>query len=1060
MKKICLLALLCLYYNLSHGQTILKGQVQAATTNNPISEALIYLSKARKQTITKTDGSFELSTVIYPDTLIISITGYTTQRIVVNSNNYLNIILQPNSTNLVDVEVQTGYQSVSIERATGSFAKINNELLNRKVGATILERLDGIASGLIFNRNRTANANESAIQIRGRSTILANAQPLIVVDNFPYEGDINQINPNDIESITLLKDAAASSIWGVRAGNGVIVITTKKGRVSAAPRIQFNTNLTYGEKPNLYYQPLATGASTIEMESALFARGFYNGRIGQRFPGLSPAVVIFNDRRNNLISAADSATQIQRLAGVDNRSELTDYFYRTTIAQQYALNISGGGERIQYYFSAGWDDSRFAQLGSSQNRVSLRNRTQIHVITNKLSFSSDLNFTTSTTANPSSAYLNNFSLYQSLVGANGTALPVYRDYTKAWLDTIGQGQLLPWHNKPYDDILNNNNTTIRVDTRVLLSLQYNIIKGLQVQASYQLEKGNSEGRNIQSIDTYATRDIINRFTQPNYITGIPSRAIPLGDIIDRNNQSLASNNSRLQFNYQTKWGADHRLDVLGGTEIRQIITKRSSYRRYGYTQDNETDIDVNPITLFPTLPSNFNSRISINNTQSQTVDRFISWFGNAGYSYKEKYQLNLSVRNDASNLFGVNTNQQSVPLWSAGMGWALHKENWFRSSLFNQLKLRATYGVSGNIDKTTTAFTTAILGISSVFAQPAAAILNPPNPNLSWEQIYMLNLAIDFSLLKNRVNGSVEYYIKKGKDLIGASPVAPQTGVSQFRQNIANQQTKGVDITLNAHIIKSPINWNTQLLFSYNADEITRYLVRPGQVKAYITNITSNPLEGKPWSAIFAYPWAGLDPSTGAAQGLLADTVSKNYTRLISPAGTGELQYFGSGRPTIFGNWRNDIAYKNWSISLNFVYSLGYYFRRNSILYNNAFNSSLGGIPVLHADYDRRWRTPGDEQNTQIPALTYPAIPAADEFYQYSSALVERGDHIRLRDIRLSWDMPIKKEQFMWLKACKLYAYINNVGIIWRANKQGIDPDNITGFPTPRTYAIGVQLDF
>ncbi|MGL5945847.1 MAG: TonB-dependent receptor plug domain-containing protein, partial [Sediminibacterium sp.] len=453
MKKICLLALLCLYYNLSHGQTILKGQVQAATTNNPIPEALIYLSKARKQTISKTDGSFEISTVIYPDTLIISITGYTTQRIVVNNSSYLNIILQPNSTNLVDVEVQTGYQSVSVERATGSFAKINNELLNRKVGATILERLDGIASGLIFNRNRTPNANESAIQIRGRSTILANTQPLIVVDNFPYEGDINQINPNDIESITLLKDAAASSIWGVRAGNGVIVITTKKGRVSAAPRIQFNTNLTYGEKPNLYYQPQATGASIIEMESALFARGFYNGRIGQRFPGLSPAVVIFNDRRNNLISAADSATQIQRLAGVDNRSELTDYFYRTTIAQQYALNISGGGERIQYYFSAGWDDSRFAQLGSSQNRVSLRNRTQIHVIPNKLSFSSDLNFTTSTTSNPSSAYLNNFSIYQSLVGANGAALPVYRDYTKAWLDTIGQGQLLPWHNKPYDDIL-------------------------------------------------------------------------------------------------------------------------------------------------------------------------------------------------------------------------------------------------------------------------------------------------------------------------------------------------------------------------------------------------------------------------------------------------------------------------------------------------------------------------------------------------------------------------------------------------------------------------------
>ena len=1060
MKKICLLVLLCLCGSLSYGQSILQGRVVAAPTNSPLQEAILYLSTSRKQATTRADGGFEISINTFPDTLLVSLTGYTTQRIVLNSNNFMIITLVPNNTNLADVEVQTGYQSIPAERATGSFVKINNELLNRKVGANILDRLDGIASGLLFNRNRTANANESAIQIRGRSTILANTQPLIVVDNFPYEGDLNQINPNDIESISLLKDAAASSIWGVRAGNGVIVITTKKGKQSAAPRIQFNTNITIGDKPDLFYQPQAAVSSLIDMESFLFGRGFYNSRIGQRFPGLSPAVVVFNDRKNGTISASDSAMQIQQLLGADNRRDLTDYFYRTSVAQQYALNISGGGDRAQYYFSAGWDDSRFSQLGSNQSRVTLRNRTQVNIIPNKLNFSGDINFTTSTTGNPSGVYLNNYALYQPLVANDGTALPIYRDYTKAWLDTIGQGQLLNWQNKPYDDVRNNNNSTTRLDTRVLLSLQYNIQKGLQVQASYQLETGASDNKNVQSMYLYATRDIINRFTQPNYLTGIPTRAIPLGDIVDRTNQNFTSQNGRLQFNYQTKFGTDHRLDMLGGTEIRQIVTKRSAYRRYGYNEENETDIDINPISTFVTLPSNFNSRISLNNSQSKTVDRFISWFGNAGYSYKERYQFNLSVRNDASNLFGVNANQQSVPLWSVGTGWVLHKEKWFRSALVNMLKLRATYGVSGNIDKSTTAFTTAGLGISSVFAQPAAFLNNPPNPNLSWEQIYMLNVAVDFSLWKGKINGSVEYYVKNGRNLIGASPVAPQTGVSTFRQNIANLQTRGVDITLNASIIESPIRWNTQFLFSYNADKITKYLVRPGQVKAYITTITGNPLEGKPWSAVFAYPWAGLDPNTGAAQGMLADTINKNYTRLISPASTGELQYFGSGRPTFFGNWRNDITYKNWSVSLNFVYSLSFYFRRNSILYNNAYNSSLGGTPALHADYDRRWRTPGDELRTQVPAATYPAIPAADEFYQYSSALIERGDHIRLRDIRLNWDIPIKNSNKLSIKACRVYAYINNIGIIWRANKVGIDPDNITGFPTPRTYAMGVQLDF
>jgi len=1064
MRTFCLLALLCPWLGFAQvspqNASLLKGQIRSAGNNELLADAVIYLTSKGSRVLSGKEGYFQLSVQSFPDTIVVSHTGYTTKRIRISDASFLAILLEPSSALLTDVEVQTGYQSIPAERATGSFTKINSELFNRKVGASVLDRLDGIASGLIFNRNRTPNANESAIQIRGRSTILANTEPLIVVDNFPFDGDISQLNPNDIESVTLLKDAAAASIWGVRAGNGVIVITTKKAKQSPAPKIRFNSNITIGEKPDLYYQPIAHAGSLIEMESFLFEKGYYNNRINQRFPGLSPAVGIFDDRRAGRITAADSVTQIQQLLQTDNRTDLLRYFYRASIAQQYALNISGGSERAKYYFSAGWDKQQLSQLQSDINRVTLRSKTLVQLVPGKLDLTADLNMSMSNTNSPSVAYLNSYPVYQRLVDDNGNALPVYKDYRKAWLDTIGQGQLLPWHNKPYDDIRNTHNKTSRVDTRLLTSLLWRMNKGLSIQLNYQMESGSAETRNLQGMESFFTRDLINRFTQPNYITGIPSYAIPMGSILDRTDQRLTSHNGRVQAVYQTKWNNHHRIDILAGTEIRQVSARRVMYRRYGVNEANATDIDINPVGNFPSLPFNFSTRIPLNNAQNNAIDRYISQFTNLGYSYKDRYQFTLSARKDASNLFGVNANQQTVPLWSAGANWQLQKEPWFKLSWINTLKLRATYGVSGNIDKSATAFTTAGIGISSVFSQPTAFLINPPNPELTWEKIYMLNLGVDFALLNNRLSGSIEYYHKNGSDLIGASPIAPQSGISQFRQNIADLGTTGFDVTINASILNTLLKWNAQLLFNYNQDQIKRYLVRPGQTKAYITNITSNPLEGKPWSAVFAYPFAGLDPVNGNPLGKLSGSASANYTALVTPAAISELQYFGSGRPVFFGGWRNDISYKQWSLSVNMVYAAGYYFRRNSIFYNNAFNTSMSGTPVVHADYQRRWRNPGDELFTHIPSMVYPAVPARDEFYQYSAVLVEKGDHIRLNDVRISWDLPLKKGNRSAIQTCRFYAYANNIGIIWRANKTGIDPDNVTGMPAPRSYAAGVQIDF
>ncbi len=1059
----CLLALICPLVSISQNTVStfpLHGKV-VSPDNTPLPGVNISLLKNKHGATTSADGNFRLEKITLPDTLLISHISYRSQKILIRTltQDPLIIILEPSSATLSEVTVNTGYQSIPKERATGSFVQVDNELLNRSVSTSVLDRLDGITSGLIFNRNKAPSANESAIMIRGRSTLFAQVDPLIVVDNFPYDGDINSINPNDVETVSILRDAAAASIWGVRSGNGVIVITTKKGRSNQRPKISFNSNITIGNRPDLYYQPVLGASDYINMESFLFAKGYYNSRITNAFQSLTPAVEIFSKRRSGLISAADSASQINALSSIDARNDLSDYFYRQSISQQYALNFSGGGTNNQYYLSAGYDKNLANTQASQQDRITINAKNTFQLLNQKLEILANIVFTSSKSRNASAAFNTAFPIYTQLADINGNAMPLYKDFRKSWLDTIGQGQLLDWTFRPYDELSLANNKTTLTDYRILTGVKYKFSKALDISLNYQYENGRTEQNNLQGQQTYYTRDIINRYTQLDYTTKSPVRPVPQGDILDITQNSFTSNNARWQINYSAMIGKDHQLTALAGTEIKDYHSFNTSRRLFGYNEANATDISINPVTQFATLPSASQARILVVNGQSGITDRYFSYFGNAGYTYKQRYLFTVSARKDASNLFGVNSNQKGVPLWSVGAGWIVSNENNFRSNLLSYLKLRITYGYNGNIDKTTSAYTTAGVGLSSVFLQPTATIINPPNPELSWEKISMLNMGVDYALLHGIINGSFDIYYKKGSNLLGSSEVAAQTGITQFKQNIADIKARGIDLSINATPVDRILKWNINFLYSHTYDEVSNYKLKPSQVKRYVTNNNSNPSEGKPWSAIYAYRWAGLSSTTGDPQGYVNGAVSTDYTKLINPATTDELVYIGAGRPTHFGSLRNTFSYKQLSFSFNIMYSLGYYFRRPSVNYATAFSSSLAYGGFVHGDIARRWQQPGDEWLTNIPSLVYPANASRDEFFQYSETLVEKGDHIRLRDIQLSYDLDLSRRKNFPIKSCRVYLYANNIGILWRANHYGIDPDYVSGMPSPRTVAAGITID-
>lgn len=1062
IRIFCLLALFCPLVSLSQSTPkagILTGSVVSNTTPPaPLAGVDLVLLKSKYRAISGSDGHFTLTLRVLPDTLVVSLTGYGTARFVVTSAAPLHIELGAITTQLEDVVVNTGYQLLPKERATGSFTALGTGLLQRKVSTNILDRLDGVASGLLFNRNKTANANESSILIRGRSTLFASPEPLVVVDHFPYDGDLNSLNPNDIESVTLLKDAAAASIWGARSGNGVIVITTKKARAATHPRFNFNTNLTWIDKPDLYYQPLASAAELVNMESFLFGKGYYNSRINLPYASLSRAVDIMTQRRSGLISAIDSASLINALATTDSRADQLSYLYRPALLQQYSFSVNGGNPNSSYYLSGGLDRNLNTQKGSELSRATINATHQLLLVPGKLELNTGFSLTQNHSALAASVFNSTVPVYQALADASGTALPVYKDYRKRWLDTIAAGQLLDWSYKPIDEISLNNNKIRNTEFRLNHQLTWQLLQVLRFSALYQYQQGYTETRNLQSSDLYYTRDLINRYTQPDYTGGIATRAIPLGDILDLTQSRYSTHNGRLQLNLSHAWQGKHRLDALAGWEIKAYNSSSNTVRRYGYNDNNETDILVNPISTFFTLPAATLSRIPTNNSARSVTDHYLSYFTNIGYTYRDRYQFSASARRDESNLFGVEANQKGVPLWSVGAGWWMNREAFFKTRWVDQLKLRFSYGYNGNVDKSTTAYTTAGVAISSFYSQPTLWLINPPNPELRWEKIAIWNAGLDFSIFHHRIWGNLDVFHKSGQDLIGSSSVASQTGITQFRQNIANLRTTGFDLTLNANPVNGIFNWNIQALISHAADKVTSYLVQPPALKNYLTNSTSYPLEGKPWSALFAYRWAELTASSGDPQGIVDGNKSTTYTRLISPQSLSELAYFGSARPTSFGSVRNDLSFKNWRLSFNIVYSWGYYFRKPALSYSSAFSSSLSGSPVLHGSYPLRWQQPGDESITNIPSQVYPAIPARDEFYQYAEIQVEKGDHIRLRDLRIDYSLPLHKKS--WIRFCQIYAYVNNIGILWKANQSGIDPDNITGYPSPRSWSIGIQFSF
>lgn len=1027
--------------------------------SKPMAGATVLNTNSHLAVLTNNNGEFSL-TVNAGDQITISFIGYNVYTfIVTKSIPYQNIVLHEGLNKLKEVVVSTGYQDIAKERATGSFYKLDHELLDQRVGTDMIGRIEGLTSSLQIDRR---NPIQQTIQIRGLSTLdVATASPLIVLDNFPYAGDINNINPNDVESVTVLKDAAASSIWGARAGNGVVVINTKKAKLNQPLQISLNSNVSLKPRPNLFSAQQIPVSSYIDLEKYLFTQGYYDNMFSDpTFPAVSQVVDLLNQARTGVITSAQADQQINQLRSQDVRNDMQKYLYRNEVDQQYYLNITGSGSNIRYLLSAGYDKDNTSLQGNGNDRISLRSNNQID-LSKKWQLNTDVIITNTHSTNNSPGGLGSYkyglqsiSPYAKLANSDGSPAAINLQYSRAFTDTAGNGRLLDWKYRPLQELANNHNTSKMTDILLNAGLTYKILPLLKADVKYQYQQSWSSTDNLQNLNTFSTRDYINIFTQLSGSSA--SYAVPKKPILSSYDQTNRQEAFRGQLSFEHLWGARHRLTAIAGTEIRETKSNSSSGITYGFDPNTLTTIPVDYATPHPTYDGiNGDSYISDLTKYTAYLNRFVSFFANAAYTLDNKYTISASARRDESNLFGVSTNQKGVPLWSTGALWNISREKFYNISWLPELSLRVTYGVSGNLSPNESALTRIqySTGNTNPIKLPFVSITAPPNPNLRWEQVKILNFGLDFGLFNNRLYGSIEYYTKRSEDLINGVLLDPTVGFGSSNQNSASIFAKGVDIVLNSINLNGSFKWKSTLLLSQVNYRVTKNLNPPTENGLVSDGTYIFPVLNQNPYVIVSYKWAGLDPKTGDPQGYVNGVVSKDYAA-IEQNPLDQQVISGSALPTVFGTFRNTLEWHHISLAFNLSYRFNYYFRKPTTSYSSLLTGGSG-----YPDFDQRWQKAGDELHTNTPSFIYPGNDLRDNFFQRSSVNVEKADNIKLEEIYLSYDIQPSRPLF-GIKSFQLYLFVNQLNLmLWKANKAGLDPDILYNFKPPISCSAGLKFN-
>ncbi|WP_442590847.1 SusC/RagA family TonB-linked outer membrane protein [Pedobacter sp. AW31-3R] len=1073
--------------NANDGTIFISGQV-SDESGNAMPGVTVKSNAANNSIVTDANGRFSFFVPQEATEVSFSYLGYDRYEAKLEgASKRVNISLKPSEgNNLQEVKVvSTGYQTISPERSTGSAVVVTKKQLEQVPVANLIQRLESMVPGVRININsgdnsfaykttnpslnsptRTIGRSDYSMNIRGTSTVStsAEANPLIVIDGAITEIDLSALNPNDIESITVLKDAAAASIWGVRAANGVIVVTTKKGASNQAARISFSTTLSLSAKPDLNYLKIMNAAQTINFEQELVNKGIITAPSATTPLG-SPVADVTDltfKLRAGTISQADYDAKILQYSTMDSRDQISEYLLQPATSQQYNLSVGGGGTNSTYFYSGSYSKEIPNDVGNQASRltVTLNNTFKLF---NKATLSTNFRGTffkyQTNSVGLSSLYTpsaTTFLPYNQLVDANGNRVYSSRTYYSGWVNTLSARGFLDWNYNALDELENLDNSNSVNNYSFNANLNVPIFKGLSANAFFSNERSFGNSRIYNNEETFYYRNFVNGFT-PIPVTGQAVNSIGLSrgsGILNQINSTTNNYTVRGQLNYDNTFAGKHQLTVIAGSEIRQTKAGQGSSTLYGYNMGTGLNIPVNFFTPYTTIQG-YTSGIGGAPYQQDKTRRYLSYYSNAGYTFNGKYTLSASARYDDYNNFGVDRQFRATPLWSTGLKWDISKEDFLKSQTWiSNLNLRATYGVNGNIATGIYPFTAISIGSpDGATGSPTASLSAPANPSLRWEKTYVTNIGLDLGVLNNRLGLTADFYKKQGKDLFYEFPINPTYGVSTLNRNSTELSGKGIDISLRGTYLTNK-DWDVSsiLNFSYNTNEITDARFAPTST-FYNNPAYGAQLEGYPTDKVMVFKNAGLD-ATGMTQ--VYDQNGNKVAANGNITSLDALTFAGRSSAPYFGSFNTSVRFREFTLMAIATYQFGSVFLKPTV---SSYPSSRLGVRYdLAEDVAKRWQNPGDEATTNVPGMA--GVYAAQSLlrFQQSDINVLKGDYIRLRELSLTYQIPVSRITHV-VKSANFAFSARNIGLLWRANKEGIDPD-ITGGLNSTTLGLPASVSY
>jgi len=1044
MRKYFLLAAAFLLVETSiWAQKTVSGTV-SDDKGTPVPNVTVQLKGSNIGTATKLDGTFTLQIPTDDGILVFSSIDFTTQEVAIGSNTSISVSLQP-ASKIMDEVVVVAYGTQKRESITGSVSKIGASQLEERLTTNISQALAGAAPGISATSGNGQPGSSAAIRIRGFGSVNASSSPLYVVDGFPYGGYIGDINTNDIESITLLKDASSTALYGARAANGVVMITTKKGK-SGTPKVSVFVNTGYSERGIPEYDRVGAYQYYPLIWQAI--------KYGQMFPtsgtGMTDAAAsqyASNNVAGQLIYNPfgvpnDQVVDVNGNMNANAKLVYNDFDWYSPLERnggrnEVGLSLSSRANKSDYYFSLNYLNDKGFVIKSDFERVNARLALNTQVkdwLRTGVNLTSAIVNSNQASGDGSNTFINPFVFARGMGpiypihAFTSSGDPILDDFGNQWYDygahpgaTNRPSGASPGRHIIYETLLNDRSEKRNsIIGRTYLEAKF--LRDFTFNANIGIDLNNYRSQYFQ-----------------NRVVG---DGVTAGGTSTRNSNEFRTISLNQLLNYSRKFG-QHDVVVLLGHESQKNNDEFFSGSRRAMNLDGNIEL------------TNFVTLASVNGQLDRL--RREGFFSRVNYGFDNKYFVDLSYRRDASSRFSPKSRWGNF--YSFGVSWSVMRETFMQDVRWlNDLKIRASYGTVGNDALDTYYEYQALYSLGwNNATEPGALASKLNNPDLTWEVNKTTNIGIEFAILKSRITGSVEYFDRGSSELLFDVPQGLTSIITTKTENIGAMSNKGVEAQLNFTIVKTKdISWDLQVNFTSLKNKITKL---PGGNP--ITSGTKRLAEGKDIYAFYLRRWAGVDPDDGtglfyAGPGIGADyrVNAKGDTLTFNP-NFADYSYAGSAIPKYFGSITSTVSVKGFALSFLLNYQVGGKFYDGN--YAGLMAISYGR--ALHTDNLRAWKKPGDV--TDIPRLD---VNKTATFNSQSDRFLIDASYLNIRNVTLTYKLPKSLLGKIGFDQAKIYVGGENLFIF--SKRTGMNPaESFNGTNSPvyvpnRLINTGINFTF